>query len=182
MLLVGASGNSVERQNMVSVNLLKGETYIVVPTSTGCKFKQHLSAQKGNGPQPADFIRNACLTVQSDAEFEMETLDYDAEVYTAAIELPILSGKSVDVVPEKVVIYSFKSGCAGVSYAAKNISRRSVLLNIDFAHQGQDIVTHKESLYTSEKLLPGKRWSFNKYNFNPQIIRGGENSAPYISH
>lgn len=155
MQLVGSSGNSVERQNMVTVNLLKGETYVVVPTSTGGKFKQHLRSVKGNGPQPADYIRNACLVVHCDAEFEMESIDFDTEAYTAALELPILAGKSVDVVPDKVVIYSFKSGCAGVSYAAKNISRRSVLLNIDFAHQGQDIVSHKDSLYTSEKLKPG---------------------------
>ena len=182
MLLVGSSGNSVERQNMISVNLLKGETYIVVPTSTGGKFKQHVSAQKGNGPQPADYIRTACLAVQSEADFEMETLDYDAEVYAAAIELPILSGKSVDVVPEKIIIYSFKSGCAGVSYAAKNISRRSVLLNIDFAHQGQDIITDKDSLYTSEKLRPGKRETRYLQCFESHFIRRGENFAPYISH
>jgi hypothetical protein len=149
-VLVASSGNSSERQNMVEVVLKKDETYVVVPTSTGCKFKSFLKTTPGSG-----FIRECCLSVQTTVQFDLQVADFDMDTYSAAITLPILAGRAIDAVPEKVVIYALKSGCAGMSYAAKNVSRKIIALNIDFASNGQDVVTHKETLRTSEKIMPG---------------------------
>ena len=44
--LISASGNSAERQNQTEVTLRSGQ-YLVVPTTTGCKFAQGLQRSGG---------------------------------------------------------------------------------------------------------------------------------------
>jgi len=59
--LMGSSGNSAERQNQTDVTLPPGQ-YLVVPTTTGCKFSQGLLAG-GDGDVPALFTEDNELTV-----------------------------------------------------------------------------------------------------------------------
>ena len=59
--LMGSSGNSSERQNQTDVTLPPGQ-YLVVPTTTGCKFSQGLLVG-GEGDVPALFTKDNELTV-----------------------------------------------------------------------------------------------------------------------
>mmetsp|Transcript_7350 Transcript_7350/g.13248 ORF Transcript_7350/g.13248 Transcript_7350/m.13248 type:complete len:822 (-) Transcript_7350:36-2501(-) len=62
--LMGSSGNSAERQNQTDVTLPPGQ-FLVVPTTTGCKFSQGLLG--GNeGDAPKLFTKQNELTVQGE--------------------------------------------------------------------------------------------------------------------
>jgi len=68
--LVASSGNSAERQNQTEVNLKKGQ-YLVVPTTTGCKFAQGI--QHSGGPPVALFKEaDAADAVDGRREFSDE--------------------------------------------------------------------------------------------------------------
>lgn len=154
LVFIASCGNSAERQNMVSANIEKDETYIVIPTSTGCKFL-HFIGRDTVTVALEELSRSVVVVIQSETSFDLERTEYDPEVYITGIALPIFSGKTFYAVPDKVVIYSLKGGNAGISYAAKNISKKPIQLKIDFAHEGQEVITHKDSLLTCEKLMPG---------------------------
>jgi len=59
--LMGSSGNSAERQNQVEVTLPPGQ-YLVVPTTTGCKFSQGVLGSQDQGSNPKIFNTNHELT------------------------------------------------------------------------------------------------------------------------
>lgn len=188
MVLVGSSGNSSERQSTLSIDLLKEETYFVIPTSTGSKLKAYIK-EVGNTDSclMPDGMRDASLTVYCETSFDLEQAEFDVKIHDAAILMPILAGKTINAVQDRVVIYALRGGCAGVSYAAKNISRKPLLLSIDFAHSGEPIVTHKDSLFTSEKLLPGAlQYSLSNFFQRKSSLvvscRRGKDFASYISH
>ena len=80
---IAGTGNSVERQNATDIFELTAGKYMIVPTTTGIKLKEHLSKQRED---PENVARNAAaamtpLVVEND-DGEMVFTDPVIEAYS----------------------------------------------------------------------------------------------------
>ena len=55
---IGSSGNSAERQHQFEAHRLPVGSYLVVPTSTGCKIEQIKEDAEANGKALSDVIKH----------------------------------------------------------------------------------------------------------------------------
>jgi Ca2+-binding EF-hand superfamily protein len=81
--LIGGTGNSTERQNQTEEFVLTPGKYVIVPTSTGCKLKEHMeeierSRSKAGGPVPK--------LVEKDAKGEVDFTSETRRVYREIFE------------------------------------------------------------------------------------------------
>lgn len=154
--MVGCKWISVERTSVLQIDARKGVTYIILPISSGCKFKQYLFNLKAFPPPAEEVVRSAVLKVFAEDIFIMKPREFDRKLYETAVMLSILSGRAMKTANNQVELYYVKGGSAGVSYAAKNCIDRPVQLNIDFEDGTGEMISHKGTLKTAELLDPGE--------------------------
>jgi hypothetical protein len=67
---IASSGNSVERQNQLEVfpGVLSSGTYLIIPTSTGCRmeYERQQILKAGKTVSDADLTRSAVLSIHSE--------------------------------------------------------------------------------------------------------------------
>ena len=147
---------------MLTANLRKGETYIVVPTSTGCKFKQYATAATSSSSNSESTSRDVVLYIHSEEALRLEEFKGNSRrVVDKAFELAIRGGGFItDIVEDAIQMYSLRGGNAGISYAAENTCRAPIRLTTDFAQESVNICSHRGSLVNSFIIAPGKNFKF----------------------
>ena len=158
--VVGSAGNAAERQNQVELEGLSIGTYIVVPTSTGCRIElekeQRIAA--GKPITEDEFCRDATLTLHSDQPIFVEEISFNQKIYDLALELPVLEhGEKMDLFgDDSLFLYTLRSGATGTSYVAENTSDdQAIHLQMDF-DGSENIVSENGDLKTDKIILPGR--------------------------
>ena len=98
----------------------------------------------------------ATLVVHSSSPHTLQSQPHNPVAFEDAIELPILqSGIQRVLDPQKVTLYTRKSGFSGVSYVIKN-DHNMILKFTQDCSVGKNIVSHRGNLVYEETVYPGQ--------------------------
>jgi len=159
---VASSGNAVDRQHQLEINpgYLTAGTYLLVPTSTGCKMEgvRRKLEWAGKGIKESDMARSAVLSVHCDKLFSIQEIEFSKDAYDLAIKLPAIhNGTQTDLFGDgSVILYTLKSGYNGNTYVAENKKRDMyVKLEMDFTNSS-NIITEDGALAVTAIIAPGE--------------------------
>jgi hypothetical protein len=150
---IASSGNSAERQNQLEIPSLATGEYLIIPTSTGAKFYHEKQLRSST-----DATRSVVLTIHSSEKFSVEEIPFDDNIYEEAMELPAIhQGVTKDLFGDgKVILHTFKSGYAGMSFVAANHTDMNTLrLTLDLS--GSDnIISHTGDMIATVDIPPNE--------------------------
>ena len=159
---IGSSGNAVDRQHQLEITkgVISSGTYLLFPTSTGCKIENERKelAKKGKNVTPDDVTRPAMISVHCDKLFLIQEVPFDARAYEQAVKMPVMAqGEQTDLFNDgSVILYTLKSGYNGNSYVAENKKTDMYAkLEMDFS-KSSNIVTEDGDLVASVLIPPGE--------------------------
>ena len=150
---IASSGNSAERQNQLDVAVLPAGNYLMVPTSTGCRFDAYCNHKALSGARmtSADFIRPAVISIHSTQRIDVTASPFSPAIMEEAIELPIISKGTVTnlFTDGSLKLYTLKSGYSGVSFVAKNDdTRKNLIVTLDLS-SSKNLISHRKALNES---------------------------------
>lgn len=156
---IATSGNSAERQNQIEVKNLKPGKYLLVPTSTCCKMMQHCIELRESGKSitSADLVRLATLSVHSTNHFSLTEVPFNSFALEEAMELPVIrAGAQTDLFADGTfILYTLKSGYAGVSFVGQNKDTVPLVLTMDFTGSN-NIISSRGKLIDDILIPPGE--------------------------
>ena len=143
--LVGYVSPSASRQHQLELNpgVLSTGTYLLVPTSTGCRIQQE-KLLGSNG----DFNRSCVLSIHCDKKLSLKEINFDRKVFDLALLLPVLAdGERTDLFNDgSVLLFTLKSGYNGNTYVAQNNKPDlCAQIELDFS-ESVNIVTEKNNI------------------------------------
>ena len=160
--LVGFVSPSSMRQHQLELNpgTLSAGTYIIVPTSTGCRVR-HSRADFSALDVLVDatgFCWKCVLSIHCDKKFKLKEVPFDNIAYELAMKLPILSyGDRTDLFGNNsVILFTLRNGFFGNSYAVQNKKTDvCVRLELDFS-DSVNVVSESGSLKTPVVVPPNQ--------------------------
>ena len=174
--LVGYVSPSASRQHQLELNpgVLSTGTYLLVPTSTGCRIQQE-RVSSGSLNLTASQIERCCVfTVHCDKKFTLNVIEFDKTALDSALKLPALqNGETSDLFHDgSVLLYTLKHGFSGNSYVVENRKKNMhVALEMDFS-KSTNVVTVDGSLKLNEALIPPNESMLVRYVMPADIFHG----------
>ncbi len=138
--------------------MLPAGRYLVVPTSTGSKFSDWCDDLGPGATRPSDFTRPAAVSVHSTGRMTLTPVAFSPAAYEEAMELPVIhKGTQTNLYSDgSLVLYTLKSGYAGVSFVAKNNDPRvNICLTLDLS-KSKNVVSHQRDLAACRVIVPAR--------------------------
>jgi len=153
---VGSNGNTAERQHQLDTMAISPGKYLIVPTTTCCKMMEHCEDIRAQGKvvTEADLVRICTLSVHCTHSFSMTEVKFNAFALEEAMELPVRrQGAQTDLFGDgSFLLYTLKSGYAGVSFVGQNNDSVPLVLTMDFTGSN-NIISSRGSL-AGDILVP----------------------------